>query len=188
MSFSHEISGIRFGKANLIVPNKSNDDIITLVYKEHINKYKENDFIELQGNVRSFSKQLGEGKNKVSIYVFTYFDIPKFEDGYESDNIVQIDGRICKKDGLRTHTNEDKSLSLILANNIFLEHKNSKINNYIPIICWNNLAEMIDKYNIGTKIVVSGRLHSRTYKKYEGEELVIKTAHEIVADKIEVVE
>ena len=93
--FSHEIGDIRYGKANLIIP-KANDeeDILTLVYKEHTNHYNSGDYIELKRNIRSYSRHLDSGENKVDIYVFTYFDIPKFEDGYEESNYVELDGRI----------------------------------------------------------------------------------------------
>ena len=184
IDFSHEISGIRYGKANLIVPNKNDEDIISLVYKEHVNHYAVGDKISLQGNLRSYSQQLGD-KNKVNIYVFTYFDIPKFEDGYEVSNYVELDGRICKMNPIRNYDNGSSSLSFILANNIFLENKKGKINNYIPVVCWDDNATKLKDLSISTQIKIYGKLHSRTYKKYVNDGLEIKTAHEVILDKFE---
>lgn len=187
-SFSHEISNIRYGKANLIVPKQNEEeDILTLVYKEHINHYSNGDFIELKGNIRSFSRRLDSGKNKVDIYVFTYFDIPKFSDESQN-NEVELDGRICKMGELRDYVNGTKSLSFTLANNIFLENNKKKINNYLPVVCWEQNAEEISNLNVGDKIKIKGKLHSRTYKKYVDNNLEFKTAHEIVLEEFEKVE
>lgn len=188
INYSHTINDVRYGKANLIVPGAKDEDIISLVYKEHTNHYKNGDFVELSGNLRSYSQQLSDNKNKVSIYVFTYFDIPKFDDGIELDNFVHIDGRICKIDGLREHSNGIPSLSFVLANNIFLDGGRGKINNYIPVISWGVDAEKLSKHKVGDKISILGKVHSRTYKKYIGEDLEIRTAHELVLNSFEEVE
>lgn len=186
--FSHEIGNIRYGKANLIVPKQNDEeDILTLVYKEHTNHYSAGDFIELRGNIRSFSRHLDSGKNKVDIYVFTYFDIPKFDDESQN-NEVELDGRICKMGELRDYVNGTKSLSFTLANNIFLENNKKKINNYLPVVCWEQNAEEISNLNVGDKIKIKGKLHSRTYKKYVDNNLEFKTAHEIVLEEFEKVE
>ena len=185
IEFSHEISGIRYGKANLIIPNKNEEDIVSLIYKEHVNHHSAGDYISLQGNLRSYSQQI-ENKNKVNIYVFTYFDVPKYEDGIETNNFVLIDGRICKIGEPILHKNGSISRSFILANNIFTSNNKGKINNYIPVVCWDNNVELLNNFSVNSKLKVQGKIHSRTYKKYSNDNLEIKTAHELVAENIEV--
>ena len=103
IEYSHSINTTDYYKADLIVPrNDGKEDVLNLRFKQFANPYENNQEIELKGNIRSFS-QVGEGgKNKVTIYVFTYFDIPEVESN-DSDviNEFELDGRICKMDDLR---------------------------------------------------------------------------------------
>lgn len=100
--------------------------------------------ISLEGNLRSYSKKVSEDKNKVSIYVFTYFDIPEYSCDEEITNLVKLDGHVCKKDVLRKTSTGKKNLHIILANNIISNNNNYKLNNYIPIVFWGKLAKEAD--------------------------------------------
>ena len=183
IEYSHNIGNIEYEKANIICPNTSNreDDIISIKYKKYSNKYKEGDFIELEGNLRSYSTS-SDNKNTVQIYVFTYFDIPEVI----SANNTQIDGRICKIDPLKTTSYNKKYLHFILANNIFTNN-NKKINNYIPCTCYNDLAEELAQYKVNTKISLEGEFHSHCYKKYFNEdEFEYRVAHELLVKKYEI--
>ena len=57
IQFSHMQGNVEYEKANLICPRVGgkDDDIISLRYKKFTNKYKEGDFIEVKGNLRSYS-------------------------------------------------------------------------------------------------------------------------------------
>lgn len=179
---SHNIGDIEYEKANLICPNTSgrDDDIISLKYKKYSNKYKEGDFIELEGNLRSYSTSK-DGKNTVQIYVFTYFDLPEVI----SANNTEIDGRICKIEPLRSTQYNKQYLHFTLANNIFTKDK--KINNYIPCICYNELAEELAKYTVNTKIMLEGEFHSHCYKKYLTDtEFEYRIAHELLVKNYEI--
>ena len=88
---SHKIGDVEYDKADIIVSRKDGkEDILSLKFKKFSNPYKDNDIIELVGNVRSYSS-IEEGKSKVDIHVFTYFDLPtKIQeiDEISSDNFV----------------------------------------------------------------------------------------------------
>ena len=71
---------------------------------------------------------------------------------------------ICKINELRTTSNGKKNLHFILANNIFTNN-GQKINNYLPVTCWGNLAQQVSEMNVNDKITIRGELHSRTYHK-----------------------
>ena len=189
IEYSHSINTTDYYKADLIVPrNDGKEDVLNLRFKQFANPYENNQEIELKGNLRSFS-QLGEdGKNKVTIYVFTYFDIPEV-DSNDSDviNEFELDGRICKIDDLRITKNGKESVHFILANNIISKERNQKLNNYIPMTAWGNCAKEISKLQVSDKIKVKGQLHSRTYKKVlDDGEIEFRTAHEGVVIEFEV--
>ena len=74
---SHTIQGIEFNKANLIVKrNDGKEDSLNIRFKKFSNPYSDNQEVTLSGNLRSYSTRLEDGKNKVELYVFTYFDQP----------------------------------------------------------------------------------------------------------------
>jgi len=182
IQYSHNVGDIEYEKANLICPNSfgKDEDIISLKYKKYSNKYKEGDFIELEGNLRSYSTSI-EGKNSVQIYVFTYFDLPDVI----SSNNTQIDGRVCKMNDIKTTNNGKKYLHFILANNIFTNN-NKKINNYIPCTCYDDLAEELSNFDVNTKLDLKGEFHSHYYKKYiSDDEFEYRIAHELVIKSYE---
>lgn len=183
IEYSHNIGDIEYEKANLICPNASGreDDIVSLKYKKYSNRYKEGDFIELEGNLRSYSTS-NEGKNSVQIYVFTYFDMPEVVSSYNTE----IDGRICKIDSLKSTKYNKPYLHFTLANNIFTSNK--KINNYIPCTCYGDLATEISKYNVNTKMNIYGEFHSHYYKKYISEtDFEYRIAHEVLVKKFDII-
>jgi len=103
---SHTIKDIDYDQAHIIVKNSNNDEsIIDLIFKHFSNAYKEGDKISLLGNIRTFSQRTEEGKNRIHVYVFTYFDtVPQEElEQHEGvgDNYFQIDGHVCKIGELR---------------------------------------------------------------------------------------
>ena len=175
---SHKIGDIEYDQADLIVSRKNGkDDIITIKFKKYSNKYSEGDLVELTGNIRSYSRKLNDGKNKVSLYVFTYFDLP------ENDEInhFELDGRICKIEPLRITKNGKANIHFIIANNLIIEETNQKLNSYLPCIAWGNLAKKIEQLNVNDKILLTGEFHSREYKKQlNDEEFEFRVAHECV--------
>ena len=185
ISFSHKINDTVYNKADIIVKRKDGkEDIITICYKDIAVKYNEDQEISLTGNVRSYSKKL-EDRNKVSVYVFTHGDSPIGE--IETFNSVEIDGRICKLDKVRKTKDGKNNLHFILANNIFVEAKDQKINSYIPIVVWGEDAFDVEKLSVGDKITIKGELHSRYYKKYQDDgNFEIRVAHEVSAKTVKI--
>ena len=183
---SHTINNIDYDQADIIsTRNNGKDDILTLKFKRFSNRYKEGDLVEISGNVRSYSRKLANGKNKVSLYVFTYFDIPETSD----NNHFDIDGRICKIEEMRYLKDGKQNLHLILANNLFIEETNQKLNSYLPCIAWGRVARDLSKLHVNDHIQIHGELHSREYKKIINEnEFEFRVAHELVIQSFEVVE
>ena len=184
---SHIINGVEYDQANLITArNDGKEDILSLKFKKFTNQYTEGSLVELTGNLRSYSQKLDNGKNKVSLYVFTYFNPPETDtENYEDIlNKVTIDGRICKIDPLVTTPNGKSNIHFVLANNII--SNGQKLNNYIPSVAWGKLAISLADLQVSDKVLITGELHSRTYKKIlENGELEIRTAHELLVNNVE---
>ena len=129
IEYSHNINDIEFYKANLIVDRgNGKEDLINLKFKKFSLYYNENQDIYLEGNIRTYSQKLKD-KNKVDIYVFTYFDIPKDTE----NNRCKIDGKICKQGILRKTKSGKDVIDFILANNIE-NNNNPSLNVYIPCV------------------------------------------------------
>ena len=71
---SHILGDVEYYKANLLVSRENKEDLLNIKFKKFSCNYKENDFISIKGNVRTFGAKQPDGKNKVDVYVFTYFD------------------------------------------------------------------------------------------------------------------
>lgn len=185
IQYSHSIGDVEYNKAQIIVPRDNGfEDIINLKFKSFSNPYKDNDKISLVGNIRSYSYKISEDKNKVLIYVFTYFDKPS---DTSIANEVVLDGRICKIDELRITKNGKHNLHFIIANNMYSADSTKRLNSYIPCIAWGNLAKELQNYSVNTKIKIHGQLHSREHKKrFENGELEIRIAHELLVTGFEI--
>lgn len=183
---SHNIGDISFDKAQLIVDRGNGyEDVINLRFKSFSNKYKDNDKISITGNIRSYSYKVSEDKNRVIIYVFTYFDELSDEDNVNNEAL--IDGRICKINDLRTTKSGKHNIHFILANNLHSQDNEKRLNSYIPCIAWGKIAKEIEKYSVNTKLKVKGQLHSREHmKKLENGDVEIRIAHELLVTEFEV--
>lgn len=185
---SHNIDGIDFDKAKLICKrDDGKEDVINLRFKSFSNKYKNNDEIFIRGNLRSYSYKVNENRNKVVIYVFTYFDAPEIDDVI--NNRVTIDGRICKINELRTTQNGKHNIHFIIANNLISADNSKRLNSYIPCIAWGNMAKSLSKLSVNTKLRLVGRLQYREHKKvHDDGEIEIRGAHELVITDYEVLD
>lgn len=184
IEYSHTIKNIDYSKANLLVLRKDGkEDIISLRFKSFACKYKDGDYVELIGNLRSYSRKLDENKNKVEIYVFTYFDYPTEDDEKEfldSTNEFLISGKVCKLNELHKTKTGKQNIQFILANNIINNDNTQKINNYIPMVSWGQDAtDISETLKVNDAVTIRGQLHSRTYVKNLPEgEVEIRVAHE----------
>lgn len=188
---SHTVNDVEYYQADVVTQRKDKkEDSVVIKFKKHINKYKELDKVELVGNIRSYTEQLSNGKNKVYIYVFTYQDYPSVSNDEDDilNNVFIVDGRICKINELRTTSNGKKNIHFILANNIFTSN-GQKINNYLPVTCWGNLAKQISNMNVNDRVTIRGELHSRTYHKLNDDnEKEYNVTYELLATLIDKME
>ena len=183
--YSHTIGNSEFYSAQLLVKNNNGtDSVLNLKFKHSSARVENGDYVELTGNVRSFSRK-EKDKNKVDSYVFSYFDAPDRELDDSVVNHFIIDGNICKKSPeLRTTSTGKEVMQFIIANNIITGTK--KLNSYLPCICWGKDALLVSQLQVGSRVVLEGELRSRTYTKKEDDELTIHVAHELYVSDLKV--
>lgn len=187
ISYSHNIGDIEFYKAELLITPfgisnvSSRESVVNLKFKRFSNPYENDDYVELVGNVRTYSQKF-EDKSKVDVYVFTYFDKP--DDAMNTNNYTELDGRICKKGALRKTQSGKDVIDFIVANN--LKSESQSLNCYIPCVAWGKNAKLIANKDIGSSVYISGKLQSREYKKKISEDdFEVRVAHEINVVSIE---
>lgn len=176
IQFSHYQGDIEYEKANLICPRGGGqeEDIISLRYKRFVNRHQEGDFVEIRGNLRSYSTKVND-KNNVQIYVFTYFDSPE---EINVDN-TYIDGRICRINTLSYDNNGLPHIHFILANNIFTNN-GKKINSYIPCTAYGEEALRLANCRVNDFLTITGNLHSHCYTMEKADDKEFRIAHELI--------
>ena len=183
---SHTINDIEYDKADIIVSRgDGKEDVLNVRFKKFSNVYKEDQEVEFVGNIRSYSRQI-DGKNKVDVYVFTYFDLPQDDEEVVGNNQFEVSGRICKLDEMRTTQSGKQNIHFLLANNLIIENTNQKLNSYLPCIAWGKIAKEIAKLHVNDRIIIRGELHSRNYKKMiSDEDFELRVAHELLVTSVE---
>ncbi len=185
--FSHNLYGEGFYTFTMKIPRLSQSyDILPITISDrliHMEELQVGTKILLSGQIRSYNNyDPEEDRNKLIITVFTK-DISVLEetDSLPIINEVVINGFICKPPVYRTTPFGREICDLLIACN-----RSYKKSDYIPSIAWGRNAKFAQDLQVGTNVIIGGRLQSRTYqKKVNDEEVVEKVAYEISLTKIE---
>ena len=181
--FSHKTYGESFFTAMMGVTRKSGyEDQVPLMISErllHDTEMHSGDMVTVSGQVRTYNRQ-EEGRNHLMIVVFVKH-LCMAEDDAEMENIIMLEGYICKETLRRTSPLGRELCDIMLAVNRMYNKSD-----YIPCIAWGRNAVYAGVMDIGTKLVIEGRFQSRDYRKYDEEgNSVEKTAYEISVIHIE---
>ena len=180
--YSHTVKDEDFYIFNLKVTRLSGqNDILPVTISKSLleqNNVEENKKIALRGQFRSFNKLEGD-KRKLMLSVFVKEVCNEAEE--ENSNVIELDGYICKPVIYRTTPFSREICDVLLAVN-----RNFNKSDYIPCIAWGNNAQTLSKFGVPTKLKLVGRIQSREYVKYVGEEQIptTKTAYEVSISKI----
>lgn len=110
------------------------------------------------GEIRTTNQyDVTKHKNKLVVYVFVK-DIVDVEECEYNVNVAIIDGYLCKEPVLRT-TNSSKTVCDIL---LAVNGRYGR-SYYLPAVAFNDNARHLAHKQVGSRIVVSGRLQSREY-------------------------
>ncbi len=158
------------------------EDIIPVIVPEKIIEQEMGDEVigkwaAFCGQFRSYNKTDENGKTHLELFLFTKrVDICKSEDGVKKslikllngdnfvNNLVFIDGYLCKKRELRTTPSGIKICDLIIAVN-----RSCGKTDYIPCITWEKVAEWTQNLEVGSHVKAYGRIQKRDYYKKSSE-------------------
>ncbi len=184
--FNHKTYGEAFYVVVLGILRKSGyEDRIRLIVSEKLLGGRspcEEELIEIWGQVRTYNRET-DGRNRLEVTVFVR-DMQYCADGeFEYENLIELEGFICKSPIRRTSPMGREICDLMVAVNRMYNKSD-----YIPCIAWGRNAAYAGELQVGDKIYIEGRIQSREYRKYTEEgEAVMKTAYEVSVVRIEAV-
>ena len=184
-SFDHETHWERFYVTYLSVMRSSgNQDFIPIMISERLvdtEKDFTGEWAQIEGCYRSRNLMVN-GKTKLSLYAFARnFDVSG-EFDKDDENDIYLEGFVCKQPSYRTTPFGREIADVVLAVN-----RPYGKSDYIPCIFWGRNAKFASTCDVGTKLIISGRVQSREYVKHiEGAvEPEIRTAYEVSVSKVE---
>ena len=135
--------------------------------------------IAVTGQLRSFNNRAPEGRRLIiSVYAetFTTTDAP-------AQNEVCLEGAVCKPPVYRRTPLGREICDVMLA-----VPRPYRRTDYIPCILWGRTAQCAAGLPVGAQIALAGRLQSRGYVKVLPEGAEERTAYELSAMELEILE
>lgn len=179
--FTNEVFGEKFYTANLSAERASGvADVIPITVSDRLIDMAfswKGQYVQIEGQFRSFNK-----RSKLMLFVFVK-EIETLD--YKSDtNYVYLDGYVCKNPKYRTTPLDRKISDVLVAVNRQFEKSD-----YIPCICWGRNARFAGNLEVGSHVILDGRIQSREYKKkISDDEYETRVAYEVSASTIKVIE
>ena len=158
--YQAELRVARYSGTNDIIPIVASG---RLLESSKINGEK-NKYVEIEGRFYSYNEWGNDGKRHLNLYV-AVLDIqildndegPKRMYPY---NYIYLDGYVCKEPVHRI-----TPLGKIITDLFIAVHSTRRRCDYIPCIAWNDVAKYAEKFEIGDRIQLFGRIQSREYYK-----------------------
>ena len=99
-------------------------------------------------------------------------------------NRVVLVGRLSRDPDLRKTPNNASVVSFTVAvDNRTKDVNGNKTTSFIPCVCWNSVADNVNKYTKkGSLVGVEGRINQRSYKKADG---TTAQVIEVIADTVQ---
>lgn len=182
LKFSHKTYGEGFYETVLSVERKSGYcDEIRLVLSDRLlwdTVVCVGSKLKVEGQIRTYNEE-SDGKSHLNIVVFVRQLYP-WESGC-CENYIYLEGFVCKPTVRRTSPLGREICDIMLAVNRMYNKSD-----YIPCVAWGRNAAYAGALEVGDKLVITGRLQSRDYKKrMEDGEIRLKTAYEVSILKID---
>lgn len=141
------------------------------------------DLVNVIGEIHTYNHH-NKSENKLLLFVYVK-QIEKLStdnDDCISINEVTINGTVCKKTNIRRKPKGKLITDLLIASNRLYGKTD-----YIPCICWNEIAKKANMLKIGDDVLLKGRFQSRSYEKYLGDIVLFLTAYEVSVEKLDVI-
>ncbi len=182
--FSHEVYGEKFYEITLAVKRLSGmEDLLPVSISEHLLSESMlcGSKVTVSGQFRSYNKTVEE-KSKLMLTVFAR-DVLPFDESI-NPNTLELCGYICKPPVFRKTPFNREICDILLAVN-----RQYGKSDYIPCIVWGRNARFAQNLSVGEHVSIVGRVQSRNYqKKLSDDSVVTRTAYEVSANKIDVVD
>ena len=180
--FSHEVYGEGFYEMTVGVKRLSGQsDAIPITISERLieaNKLEIGSKLCAIGQFRSYNK-IVDGKSRLMLTVFIRELCD--EEYPQNPNNITLFGYICKPPVYRTTPFEREIADLLIAVN-----RAYNKSDYIPCIAWGRNARYAQSFEVGDKVLISGRIQSREYQKaLEDGSFESRVAYEVSINKIE---
>jgi hypothetical protein len=158
IKFSHEHKGENFYLFQMAVKRKNGtEDLLPVMVKTSLAGFddlKEGNRICVKGYINTRAREEGVVP-RTQTYVNAYELVPANEtDG----NFVSVFGYVCANRGLRFTPTGKKITELTVA-----VPRYHGVSDYVRCICWGDDAEVAKDFENRQKVVLRGRLQSRTY-------------------------
>ena len=156
--YSHAARSQSFYTLPLLVRRLSGaaDTVNVTIRKTMLGTAEQGGRLCVTGEVRTFNNRSGEWPRLV-ISVFARTLAPTEE---ADENRVRLRGALCKSPNLRTTPMGREICDLILAVN-----RRYGRSDYLPCICWGSKAREAALWEVGTRLLLEGRIQSRRYSR-----------------------
>ena len=185
--YSHEVLREKFYKTRVGVARFSGtEDYVPIIVSELLmTSIPEGGFkgkyIHVEGQLRSYNKAGKDGRRHLDMFLFArnikVYEIEReFEYLLPNENLIYLDGHICRQPTFRTTPFGRQITDFILAVN--RAHNKA---DYIPCITWGRAAQYASKLEVGDWIKLYGRVQSREYLKKlpDSENVEVRTTYEV---------
>ena len=160
-TFSHKCHNTTFYQFEIKIARASGTvDTLQCICSEELSKFViAGERIRIDGEIRTKNFH-NDGKSHLCVFVFC----KEITESVSADtNIAELCGYVCKEPRYRvTLTSQREVCDLMIASN---REQSTYKNDYIPAITWGRGAKYSSTFEIGTKVVIMGRLQSREYVK-----------------------
>lgn len=119
-------------------------------------------------------------ESRVVIYICA--DVIKVNDPpAEQQNEVRLCGNICKEPRRRATRKDRKQQRQVAVTDMIVAVKSTAGTQYIPCVCWSEIAEVAATLPVGAYVEITGRFQSRNYRKHiAGKDVpFLMTAYEV---------
>ena len=180
---SHESRGQAFYTFPLEVRRLSgnSDTLNILVRKSQLEAVEaaEREKLLITGQLRSYNNRHGEGARLVLTVLAREILLCDGPD----ENLVRLTGTLCRAPKARVTPMGRDICDLMLA-----VRRSYGRSDYLPCICWGELARETAALGVGTQLALEGRLQSRRYRKLTEEGPVSRVAYEVSVMEAEALE
>lgn len=183
--FSHDVFGEGFYMIDVKAKRLSESyDIIPVMVSERLLSTDESikgQFVTVYGQFRSYNRH-EENKNRLILSVFAREITVSDEEPVDiKPNYIFLDGYVCKQPIYRKTPLGREIADVLLAVN-----RPYGKSDYIPCICWGRNARYADNFEVGSRVLLWGRIQSREYqKKITETDIEKRVAYEVSVSKLE---